>query len=148
MGVKILFDSYIIVVLPAENVKGLMGMSARKKESRKRRAGLSYVVATTAKRAADNKRRYAPREGSIPPFLLSRVSKGACPLAHDIAYKVWCVTRSVGVTVKMLLPPGRVRALEAADKHGCDCVARTASTGLVSSAGRAYMKESSFILLL
>ena len=42
----------------------------------------------TVKRAADNKRRYAPREGSIPPVLLSGVSKGACPLAHDFARKV------------------------------------------------------------
>ena len=38
--------------------------------------------------AADNKRRYAPGEGSIPPVLLSGVSKGACPLAHDFARKV------------------------------------------------------------
>ena len=30
----------------------------------------------TVKRAADNKRRYAPGEGSIPPVLLSGVSKG------------------------------------------------------------------------
>ena len=30
----------------------------------------------TVKRAADNTRRYAPGEGSIPPVLLSRVSKG------------------------------------------------------------------------
>ncbi|WP_373245864.1 hypothetical protein [Lacrimispora indolis] len=35
----------------------------------------------TVKRAADNKRRYAPGEGSIPPVLLSGVSKGA-PLWH------------------------------------------------------------------
>lgn len=42
----------------------------------------------TEKRAADNKRRYAPGEGSIPPVLLSGVSKGACPLAHDFACKV------------------------------------------------------------
>lgn len=42
----------------------------------------------TVKRAADNKRRYAPGEGSIPPVLLSGVSKGACPLAHDFACKV------------------------------------------------------------
>ena len=42
----------------------------------------------TVKRAADNKRRYAPGEGSIPPVLLSGVSKGACPLAHDFARKV------------------------------------------------------------
>ena len=42
----------------------------------------------TVKRVADNKRRYAPGEGSIPPVLLSGVSKGACPLAHDFACKV------------------------------------------------------------
>ena len=42
----------------------------------------------TVKRAADNKRRYAPGEGSIPPVLLSGVSKGVCPLAHDFACKV------------------------------------------------------------
>ena len=42
----------------------------------------------TVKRAADNKRRYAPGKGSIPPVLLSGVSKGACPLAHDFACKV------------------------------------------------------------
>ena len=42
----------------------------------------------TVKRAADNKRRYAPGEGSIPPVLLSRVSKGVPPLAHDFACKV------------------------------------------------------------
>ena len=42
----------------------------------------------TVKRAADNKRRYAPGEGSIPPVLLSGASKGACPLAHDFARKV------------------------------------------------------------
>ncbi len=42
----------------------------------------------TVKRAADNKRRYAPGEGSIPPVLLSGVSKGVCPLAHDFARKV------------------------------------------------------------
>ena len=39
----------------------------------------------TVKRAADNKRRYAPGKGSIPPVLLSGVSKGVCPLAHDFA---------------------------------------------------------------
>ena len=33
----------------------------------------------TVKRAADNKRRYAPGEGSIPPVLLSGVSKGVLP---------------------------------------------------------------------
>ena len=45
------------------------------------------------KRAADNKRRYAPGEGSIPPVLLSGVSKGACPLAHDFAKQsVVCYT--------------------------------------------------------
>lgn len=37
----------------------------------------------TIKWSADNKRRYASREGSIPPVLLSEVSKGAYPLAHD-----------------------------------------------------------------
>ena len=42
----------------------------------------------TVKRAADNKRRYAPGERSIPPILLSGVSKGACPLAHNFACKV------------------------------------------------------------
>ena len=42
----------------------------------------------TVKRAADNKRRYAPGEGSIPPVLLSGVSKGVPPLAHDFACKV------------------------------------------------------------
>ena len=36
----------------------------------------------TVKRAADNKRRYAPGEGSIPPVLLSGVSKGGGPLWH------------------------------------------------------------------
>ena len=41
----------------------------------------------TVKRAADNKRRYAPGEGSMP-VLLSRVSKGVPPLAHDFACKV------------------------------------------------------------
>ena len=47
----------------------------------------------TEKRAADNKRRYAPEEGSIPPVLLSGVSKGACPLAHDFAEQsVVCYT--------------------------------------------------------
>ena len=47
----------------------------------------------TVKRAADNKRRYAPGEGSIPPVLLSGVSKGACPLAHDFAKQsVVCYT--------------------------------------------------------
>ena len=35
----------------------------------------------TVKRAADNKRRYAPGEGSIPPVLLSGFPKG-CPLWH------------------------------------------------------------------
>ena len=42
----------------------------------------------TVKRAADTKRRYAPGEGSIPPVLLSGVSKGVPPLAHDFACKV------------------------------------------------------------
>ena len=42
----------------------------------------------TVKRAADNKRRYATGEGSIPPVLLSGVSKGVSPLAHDFACKV------------------------------------------------------------
>ena len=42
----------------------------------------------TVKRAADNKRRYAPGEGCIPPVLLSGVSKGVPPLAHDFACKV------------------------------------------------------------
>ncbi|WP_373125186.1 hypothetical protein, partial [Blautia producta] len=47
----------------------------------------------TVKRAADNKRRYAPGEGSIPPVLLSGESKGACPLAHDFAKQsVVCYT--------------------------------------------------------
>ena len=47
----------------------------------------------TVKRAADNKRRDAPGEGSIPPVLLSGVSKGACPLAHDFAKQsVVCYT--------------------------------------------------------
>ena len=41
----------------------------------------------TVKRAADNKRRYAPGKGNIPPILLSGVSKGACPLAHDFFYQ-------------------------------------------------------------
>ena len=42
----------------------------------------------TVKRAADNKRRYAPGEGSIPPVLLSGVSNGVPPWAHDFACKV------------------------------------------------------------
>ena len=42
----------------------------------------------TVKRAADNKRLYAPGDGSIPPVLLSGVSKGVPPLAHDFACKV------------------------------------------------------------
>ena len=52
---------------------------------------ISYLIDTlgqftrnytqTVKRAADNKRRYAPGEGSIPPVLLSGVSKGV-PLWH------------------------------------------------------------------
>ena len=47
----------------------------------------------TVKRAADNKRRYAPGEGSIPPVLLSGVSKGVPPLAHDFAEQsVVCYT--------------------------------------------------------
>ena len=47
----------------------------------------------TVKRAADNKRRYAPGEGSIPPVLLSGVSKGVPPLAHDFAKQsVVCYT--------------------------------------------------------
>ena len=47
----------------------------------------------TVKRAADNKRRYAPGEGSIPPVLLSGVSKGVSPLAHDFAEQsVVCYT--------------------------------------------------------
>ena len=47
----------------------------------------------TVKRAADNKRRYAPEEGSIPPVLLSGVSKGVPPLAHDFAKQsVVCYT--------------------------------------------------------
>ena len=47
----------------------------------------------TVKRTADNKRRYAPGEGSISPVLLSGVSKGACPLAHDFAKQsVVCYT--------------------------------------------------------
>ena len=47
----------------------------------------------TVKRAADNKRRYTPGEGSIPPVLLSGESKGACPLAHDFAKQsVVCYT--------------------------------------------------------
>ena len=60
-------------------------------------AGVSYELRDaklykgrkqTVKRAADNKRRYAPGEGSIPPVLLSGVSKGVPPLAHDFACKV------------------------------------------------------------
>ena len=49
-------------------------------------AGRTYTQ--TVKRAANNKRRYAPGEGSIPPVLLSGVSKGVPPLAHDFACKV------------------------------------------------------------
>ena len=41
----------------------------------------------TVKRAADNKRRYAPGKGSIPPFVVWGF-KGAFPLAHDFACKV------------------------------------------------------------
>ena len=42
----------------------------------------------TVKRAADNKRRYAPGEGCIPPVLLSGVSNGVPPVAHDFACTV------------------------------------------------------------
>ena len=42
----------------------------------------------TVKRAADNKRRYAPGEGSIPPVFLSGVSNGGPHLPHDFACKV------------------------------------------------------------
>ena len=35
----------------------------------------------TVKRAADNKQRYSPGKSSIPPVLLSGVSRLDCPLA-------------------------------------------------------------------
>ena len=47
-----------------------------------------FCSTDTAGGLDNNKRRYAPREGSIPPVLLFGVSKGACPLAHDFACKV------------------------------------------------------------
>ena len=58
------------------------------KNQKKQHAKLYKGRKQTVKRAADNKRRYAPGEGSIPPVLLSGVSKGVPPLAHDFACKV------------------------------------------------------------
>ena len=50
-------------------------------------------------------------KGATPPFG-TRLCEAKC-----------CVIRSVGVAVKMPLPPGRARAFEAAGKQGCACVA-------------------------
>ena len=82
----------------------------------------------------------------IQPVLLSGVSKGACPLAHDFACKVKCVIRSVGVAAKIRLPPGRAKAFEAAGKQGCDCVtwSRKRRTGFISRRGVYESPRSSF----
>ena len=69
------------------------------------------------------------------------------PLAHDFACKVECVIRSVGVAVKMSLPPGRARHLKRQENRAVLVWRGAADAGLVSSADRAYMK-SSFTLSL
>ena len=60
-------------------------------------------------------------------------------MAHDFA-KQSVVIRSVGVAVKMPLPPGRARAFEAAGKQGFVWGWEAGNKGLVSAADRAYMK--------
>ena len=80
------------MLLNAMNTQGLKGIEIlMSSEGGDLNSGLGQFTRNytqTVKRAADNKRRYAPGEGSIPPVLLSRVSKGVPPLAHDFACKV------------------------------------------------------------
>ena len=62
----------------------------------------------TIKWSADNKRRYASREGSIPPVLLSEVSKGACPLAHDFPQEsLVCYTFVEQMAAGIVARPGK-----------------------------------------
>ena len=98
------------------------------------------------KRAADNKRRYAPDKG-YSVCLLWGYPKGAAPhLAHDFAKQsVVCFIRSVGVAVKMPLPPEWARAFEAAGKQCFAWGWEAGNKGLVSEADRAYMKAPSLV---
>ena len=91
----------------------------------------------TVKRAADNKRRYASGEGSIPPVLLSGVSKGVPPLAHDFAKQsVVCYTLCRRCC-ENAVAAGEGKGIFTAGKQGCDCVAwsRKRRTGFISRQG-------------
>ena len=94
----------------------------------------------TVKRAADNKRRYAPGEGSIPPVLLSGVSKGA-PLWHttllakcSVLYALSALLRKCGCH------RGGQGHLKQQENRTVIAWRGAASAGLVSPADRAYMK--------
>ena len=82
-------EVYRLLTLNSENeLNGLFENLAPAHPAKAPYAKLYKGRKQTVKRAADNKRRYAPGEGSIPPVLLSGVSKGVPPLAHDFACKV------------------------------------------------------------
>ena len=102
-----------------------------------------FCSTDTAGGLDNKKRRYAPRRGeAYRPFLVGGVPKGATPPfgTRLCEAKCKCVIRSVGVAVKMPLPPGRAMALKRQENRAVLVWCGAASAGLVSSADRAYMK--------
>ena len=73
----------------------------------------------------------------IQPVLLSGVSKGACPLAHDFAKQsVVCYTLCRRCR-ENAVAAGEGKGIFTAGKQGCDCVAwsRKRRTGFISRQG-------------
>ena len=69
-------------------------------------------------------RRYAPGEGSIPPVLLSGVSKGVPPLAHNLSAKcsvlyllAWLTETGCGASCAPFAPAGKQAVCSRRGQH-------------------------------
>ena len=94
----------------------------------------------TVKRAADNKRRYAPGKGSIPPFVVWGLQRGSpfgtrlCKAKCSVLYALSALLRKCGCH------RGGQGHLKQQENRAVIACRGAASAGLVSSADRAYMK--------
>ena len=98
------------------------------------------------KRAADNKRRYAPGKGSIPPFVVWGFQRGSpfgtrlCKAKCSVLYALSALLRKCGCH------QGGQGHLKRQENRAVIAWRGAASAGLVSSADRAYMKAPSLVL--
>ena len=91
------------------------------------------------KRAADNKRRYAPGKGSIPPFVVWGFQRGSPFGTRLCSQSVVCYTLCRRCC-ENAVAAGEGKGIFTAGKQGCDCAAwsRKRRTGFISRQG--YMK--------